>query len=158
MILCSCDPWILSTLLYWHVQNYWYFNILSRKVSMPDIKASNHIFSKAITVIHNSRNHVDFSCPPRLGLGFSDFWLHWQSWIHLITLTQNTAWSTKRETRFSPIMCHLFFHHCDITYWHLEIGNLNRVMFLSDLTCKECFMINNLSGSTKTTVHYDMPG
>ena len=76
----------------------------------------------------------------------------------LIAPNQNAAWRMKSEKLFCSIMCHLVFHHCGITFWHLEIVNLKREMSLSDLTYKECFVINDLSGITLTTMHYDTPG
>lgn len=76
----------------------------------------------------------------------------------MVAPNQNAAWSTKSEKWFCPIMCRLVFHHCNITYWHLEVVNLNREMSLSDLTYKECFVSNDVGGITQTTVPYDNPG
>ena len=117
-------------------------------------KMSNLILSKAVTVIHSSRNQLYLSCPPWIFSFMSSVTLLDSS---LIPPEQNTAWDTRCDVWLCPIMCHFIFHLCDIIYWHLEKVNLNREKPPWDLACNGILWINNLSGSTQTTVHVETP-
>ena len=116
-------------------------------------KMSNLILSKAVTAIH-SRNQLYLSCPPWIFSFMTSVTLLDSS---LIPPEQNTAWDTRCDVWLCPIMCHFIFHLCDIIYWHLEKVNLNREKPPWDLACNGILWINNLSGSTQTTVHVETP-
>ena len=117
-------------------------------------KMSNLILSKAVAAIHSSRNQLYLSYPPWIFSFMTSVTLLDSS---LIPPEQNTAWDTRCDVWFCPIMCHFIFHLCDIIYWHLEKVNLNREKPPWDRACNGILWINNLRGSTQTIVHVESP-